>query len=110
SGSSVGATGSSWRETRHTCQFCQCRGATDCCWDGGMTSSSVLPRPGSEREGFAVPADVAYFNTANLAPLLHSVRAAAEKALERRAAPWTITADDWFSEVETLRALVGELF
>jgi selenocysteine lyase/cysteine desulfurase len=73
-----------------------------------MTSSSASA--GSEREGFAVPADIAYFNTANLAPLLHRVRAAGETALERRAAPWTITADDWFSEVEILRSLVGELF
>jgi selenocysteine lyase/cysteine desulfurase len=71
-----------------------------------MTSASTM----SERARFAVPADIAYFNTANLAPLLHSVRAAAETALRRRAAPWTITADDWFSEVEILRSLVGELF
>ncbi|MBA3907757.1 MAG: aminotransferase class V-fold PLP-dependent enzyme [Pseudonocardiales bacterium] len=70
-----------------------------------MTSSSVIAR-----EGFAVPADVAYFNTANLAPLLDSVRAAGEMALERRAAPWTIAAEDWFSDVEALRAMVGSLF
>jgi selenocysteine lyase/cysteine desulfurase len=69
-----------------------------------MSSSSM------GREGFAVPADVAYFNTANLAPLLHSVRAAGESALERRAAPWTIAAEDWFSDVETLRTMIGSIF
>jgi selenocysteine lyase/cysteine desulfurase len=66
--------------------------------------------PAIAREGFAVPTDVAYFNTANLAPLLHSVRAAGEAALERRAEPWTIAAEDWFSDVETLRAMIGSLF
>ena len=33
------------------------------------------------------------------------MRAAGEAALERRAAPWTITAADWFDDVERLRAL-----
>ena len=63
----------------------------------------------SERADFDVPADVAYFNTANLAPQLHAVRAAGEAALERRARPWTISAADWFSDAERLRALFGAL-
>jgi selenocysteine lyase/cysteine desulfurase len=58
---------------------------------------------------FNVPPEVAYFNTANLAPQLHSVRAAGEAALERRARPWTISADDWFSDTEALRSLFGAL-
>jgi len=64
---------------------------------------------GSQRTAFDVPAEVAYFNTANLAPLLHSVRMAGESALLRRARPWAIRADDWFSEVELLRSLFGRL-
>ena len=64
---------------------------------------------GSLREQFDVPAEVAYFHTANLAPLTHRVRAAGEAALERRAQPWTIGADDWFSDVERLRGLFAEL-
>ncbi|MGH3785766.1 MAG: aminotransferase class V-fold PLP-dependent enzyme [Pseudonocardiaceae bacterium] len=63
----------------------------------------------SLRAAFAVPTDVAYFNTASLAPLLHSVRAAGEQALQRRAQPWTIAAADWFTDVERLRALIGQL-
>lgn len=70
-----------------------------------MTSS-----PAIAREGFDVPTDIAYFNTANLAPLLHSVRAAGEAALQRRAAPWTIAAEQWFSDVEDLRTMVGSFF
>jgi selenocysteine lyase/cysteine desulfurase len=63
----------------------------------------------SERADFDVPADVAYFDTANLAPQLHAVRAAGEAALERRARPWTISAADWFSDAERLRGLFGAL-
>jgi selenocysteine lyase/cysteine desulfurase len=63
----------------------------------------------SRRAEFAVPDDVAYFNTANLGPLLYTVRDAGERALQHRAAPWTIRAQDWFTDVERLRALVGRL-
>ena len=51
------------------------------------------PQPlGSRRDEFDVPPEVAYFNTANLAPLTHRVREAGARALERRARPWTIAA------------------
>jgi kynureninase len=29
--------------------------------------------------------------------------------LDRRGRPWTVTADDWFSDVERLRCLFGAL-
>lgn len=58
-----------------------------------------------QRAAFNVPPDIAYFNTASLAPQLRSVRAAGEAALERRGQPWTISAEDWFADVERLRAL-----
>jgi selenocysteine lyase/cysteine desulfurase len=64
---------------------------------------------GEHREAFAVPREIAYFNTATLSPQLHRVRLAGEAALERRGRPWTITADDWFSGVERLRTVFGEL-
>ncbi len=62
-----------------------------------------------QRKAFAVPPEIAYFNTANLSPQLHVVRAAGDAALERRAQPWTITARDWFTDVERLRVLFGDL-
>jgi selenocysteine lyase/cysteine desulfurase len=62
------------------------------------------------RSAFAVPGDVAYFNTASLSPALHSVLDAGAAALERRARPWTVTAPDWFDEVEQLRSRVAVLF
>jgi selenocysteine lyase/cysteine desulfurase len=56
-----------------------------------------------QRSLFELDPQVAYFNTANLSPLLTSVREAGERALDRRARPWTITAADWFADVEALR-------
>lgn len=66
-------------------------------------------RLGPTRDAFAVPREIAYFNTATLSPQLHRVRAAGEAALERRSRPWTFTADDWFSDVERLRASFAHL-
>lgn len=68
------------------------------------------PQPlGPRRDEFDVPPEVAYFNTANIGPLPHRVREAAEAALERRARPWTIAAGDWFADVERLRELFARL-
>ena len=58
---------------------------------------------------FDVPEDIAYFNVANLAPHLHSVRRAGDEALDRRGKPWTIEPADWFSDVERLRSLFGRI-
>jgi selenocysteine lyase/cysteine desulfurase len=64
---------------------------------------------GAQPQAFDIPPDVAYFNTASLSPHLHRVRAAGERALERRGRPWTIASVDWFSDVERLRELFGRL-
>jgi selenocysteine lyase/cysteine desulfurase len=64
---------------------------------------------GSQRQAFDVPPEVAYFNTASLAPLLHSVRAAGESALRRRAQPWAIRDEEWFGPAELLRSLFARL-
>jgi selenocysteine lyase/cysteine desulfurase len=66
----------------------------------------VLP---SQRGLFSLPDEVVYLNTANMSLLLHSVREAGERALARRAAPWQISAGDWFSDVELLRGRFAEL-
>jgi hypothetical protein len=58
---------------------------------------------GSQSELFEVPEDLVYLNTANMSPLLRSVREAGERAVSQRAAPWRVSADDWFSEAERLR-------
>ena len=63
----------------------------------------------SQRAAFNVPEDIAYFNTAYLAPQLHSVRVAGDLALDRRGRPWAISPADWFADVERLRALFARL-
>jgi selenocysteine lyase/cysteine desulfurase len=64
---------------------------------------------GEQRDLFDVPADVAYFNTANMSPLLKSVRAAGARGVDVRGAPWEIAAEDWFTEVEVLRERAAQL-
>ena len=58
---------------------------------------------GSQRSLFDVPGEVAYFNAANMSPLLCSVREAGAAGLDQRAQPWKIGSADWFTGVERLR-------
>lgn len=64
---------------------------------------------GSERALFEVPDEVAYFNTANMSPMLRAVREAGAAALERRAEPWRIASVDWFTDVERLRGAYAQI-
>ena len=71
-----------------------------------MTPASALP---SQRELFDIPAEVAYLNCSYLAPQLRSVTDAGREAVGRKAAPWTIAADDFFAGTEALRTLLARL-
>jgi selenocysteine lyase/cysteine desulfurase len=71
-------------------------------------TASPPPLP-VQRELFDIPDDVAYFNCASLAPLLHAAREAGAEAVARRARPWEIGAQDWFGEAEERRALFARL-
>ena len=62
-----------------------------------------------QRELFDIPADVAYFNCASLAPLLRASVEAGAAAGARRARPWLTGGRDWFTEAEERRALFAEL-
>ena len=71
---------------------------------------SAQPRPlPVQRELFGIPDDVAYFNCASLAPQLRASAEAGVAALGRRARPWTISSDDWFTGAEERRALFARL-
>lgn len=71
---------------------------------------TASPRPlPVQRDLFDIPDDVAYFNCASLAPQLRASAEAGLAALARRARPWTITSDDWFTEAEERRALFARL-
>jgi selenocysteine lyase/cysteine desulfurase len=71
-------------------------------------AASPPPLP-CQRELFDIPDDVAYFNCASIAPQLRAAGEAASAALARRAQPWRIRSQDWFSEVEERRALFARL-
>src|SRR6266536_48112 len=71
-----------------------------------MSPAAALP---SRRELFEIPDDVAYLNCSYMAPQLRSVTAAGLAAVRRTAAPWTVTADDFFSGTEVLRDQVARL-
>jgi selenocysteine lyase/cysteine desulfurase len=64
---------------------------------------------GDQRELFDVPPEIAYFNTANMSPLLRSVREAGLRGLDIRGAPWTIEPVAWFTQVEALRERAARL-
>ncbi len=62
-----------------------------------------------QRELFDIPADVAYLNCAYMSPLMHEVVAAGHEGIARKARPWRITAQDFFTESARARALFARL-
>jgi hypothetical protein len=73
---------------------------------GGIRMKEPLA---NQRHLFEIPDGVAFFNCANLAPQLRSVRKAGERALARNARPWETASSDWFTDVERLRTLFARL-
>jgi selenocysteine lyase/cysteine desulfurase len=75
----------------------------------GLPAGAVGALP-VQRERFEVPDQIAYFNTANMSPLLRSVREASERGIGTRAAPWEVQSQDWFTDVEVLRERAALVF
>ncbi|HTE67368.1 MAG TPA: aminotransferase class V-fold PLP-dependent enzyme, partial [Actinomycetes bacterium] len=74
------------------------------------TAGAAAARPLPIQRGlFDIPDDVAYFNCASLSPQLRAAGQASAAALRRRAHPWLIRGDDWFTEAEERRALFARL-
>lgn len=63
----------------------------------------------NQRALFDIPDSIVYLNCAYTAPLLKSARAAGEKALAAKSAPWHITPAHFFDHLETVRGLFAEL-
>ncbi len=63
----------------------------------------------SERHLFDIPDEVAYLNCAYLGPQLRAVTEAGLAALRRKAAPWTIVAEDFFDDAERVRGLFAQV-
>ncbi len=64
----------------------------------------------SQRHLFDIPEDVAYLNCAYMSPLMTRVRDAVVEGLDRKRHPWEISARDFYSGTDRLRAAFAELF
>ncbi len=62
-----------------------------------------------QRHLFDIPDDVAYLNCAYMSPFLKKVTEAGVQALTRKARPWTVTPQDFFTESEGARSLCARL-
>src|SRR3546814_11747868 len=63
----------------------------------------------SQRHLFDIPEDVAYLNCAYMSPLSKAVVAAGQTGMARKAQPWTVTPQDFFTDSEATRALFARL-
>ncbi len=63
----------------------------------------------SQRHLFDIPEDIAYLNCAYLGPLSHAVVAAGRHATGRKAHPWEISSEDFFTDTEIARGLFARL-
>ena len=62
-----------------------------------------------QRHLFDIPDDVAYLNCSFVSPLMNNVRDAGQHGVTRKAHPWLLKPEHFFSEVEVVRALFAEL-
>ena len=63
----------------------------------------------SQRHLFDIPEDIAYLNCAYLGPLANATVAAGREATGRKAHPWEIGSEDFFSDTEIARALFARI-
>src|SRR5215212_4913187 len=64
---------------------------------------------GSQRDLFEIPEDIVYLNCAYMSPQLRRAREVGERAVSRKSRPWELTNDDFFEEVEAVRAVFARL-
>jgi selenocysteine lyase/cysteine desulfurase len=62
-----------------------------------------------QRDMFDLPENITYLNCAYTSPLLKAAQQAGRAALQAKANPWTIKAEDFFSTAETARKLFARL-
>jgi selenocysteine lyase/cysteine desulfurase len=62
-----------------------------------------------QRSLFDIPEEVAYLNCAYMSPLMKSVVEAGTAALARKAHPWEITPDQFFTGAEQFRTVAGKI-
>jgi selenocysteine lyase/cysteine desulfurase len=62
-----------------------------------------------QRDMFDLPENITYLNCAYTSPLLKAAQQDGRTAIQAKANPWTIKADDFFSTAETARSLFARL-
>jgi selenocysteine lyase/cysteine desulfurase len=62
-----------------------------------------------QRDKFDLPESIAYLNCAYTSPLLKAAQQEGRTAIQAKANPWTIKADDFFSTAETARNLFAQI-
>jgi selenocysteine lyase/cysteine desulfurase len=62
-----------------------------------------------QRELFDIPDDAAYFNCSYTSPLLLEAKKAGQQALNAKSNPWSITSEDFFTNIEENRTLFGQI-
>jgi len=62
-----------------------------------------------QKDKFSLPDDVTYLNTSYMSPLLKDVETAGIKALQRKNIPFSISPNDFFEPVETLKKSYAKL-
>jgi len=68
-----------------------------------------MPMIPCQRSLFSIPDNVAYFNCAYMAPLLHEAAEAGSLGLQRKSHPWSFTPQDFFSEANQVRDLFARV-
>jgi selenocysteine lyase/cysteine desulfurase len=63
----------------------------------------------SQRALFDIPDDIAYLNCAYMSPLAKPVVTAGEAGVARKARPWLVTPQDFFTDTEIVRGLFARL-
>ena len=63
----------------------------------------------TQKHLFAIPKDIAYFNTAYMSPLMNSVVKAIDDGTRLKATPWLITTDHFFEDIFKSKRLFGLL-
>jgi selenocysteine lyase/cysteine desulfurase len=63
----------------------------------------------SQRHLFDIPGDIAYLNCAYLGPLSNATLLAGRQAAGKKAHPWEISSEDFFTDTEVARSLFARL-
>jgi selenocysteine lyase/cysteine desulfurase len=66
----------------------------------------ILP---TQRHLFDLPDDITWINCAYMSPQLHAVSEAGKEGVMRKARPWQIRPEDFFTDTEALRGLFASL-